>query len=477
MISRVFTGAVNRSKTDIGNLHTAIKKPNSFVKSPLPDNMEDNIELDFVDDKKDRKINISIKIILLFVDTFLINCGFLAAFWLRYDWPFPKVNFTPYSQSFIFLTAINLLMLALFKVYKSNFRSSWDMFVKVSTGLFAATLLSVVFVYIFRARLADFPTSIFAFSLLVNLLFVFKFNQWLLKINKRIKKRVVVVGRDEIDINEITIKKASIEYYQINHFSELIKYRDAHEIVICDTIHDKKDMDILIDVVQRFGINVTFSPSGYRSLLFDKFNGNGSFGFLKTFIGKQTDFEEALIRTLDIVGSVTFLIACLPIMTLTSILIKLSSPGPVIYKQHRAGKDGNVFMLYKFRTMVVDAEKLSGFKSVVSGDSRITKIGLFLRKTRIDETPQLLNVLNGNMSLVGPRPENLYRISIHKALQGIRLAVKPGITGLAQVRSYYDLAPSHKIKYDYLYIQKRSLLLNMYLLIKTIPVVLLKKGT
>jgi lipopolysaccharide/colanic/teichoic acid biosynthesis glycosyltransferase len=99
-----------------------------------------------------------------------------------------------------------------------------------------------------------------------------------------------------------------------------------------------------------------------------------------------------------------------------------------------------------------------------------------LRQTRLDELPQLYNVLKGDMSLVGPRPENVYRVKLHKALQGLRLSVKPGLTGLAQIRSFYDLKPPKKIKYDYLYIQKRNLFLNLYILMKTIPVIFSKKG-
>jgi len=109
-------------------------------------------------------------------------------------------------------------------------------------------------------------------------------------------------------------------------------------------------------------------------------------------------------------------------------------------------------------------------------DQRITPLGRILRRTRLDELPQLYNILRGDMSLVGPRPERPYFVQRHKALQGARLAVKPGLTGLAQVRSFYDLKPAHKVKYDYLYIQKRSLLLNVYILLRTIPVLFTKKG-
>jgi lipopolysaccharide/colanic/teichoic acid biosynthesis glycosyltransferase len=126
--------------------------------------------------------------------------------------------------------------------------------------------------------------------------------------------------------------------------------------------------------------------------------------------------------------------------------------------------------------MINDAEKELGPVLATENDPRVTKIGRFLRDTRLDEFPQLINVLLGQMSLVGPRPERSYFVKRHKALMEIRLAVRPGLTGLAQVRNAYDLYPEHKIKYDYLYIQRRSLLLNLYILAKTIPVILLKKG-
>ncbi len=126
--------------------------------------------------------------------------------------------------------------------------------------------------------------------------------------------------------------------------------------------------------------------------------------------------------------------------------------------------------------MVKDAEEMAGFSPATENDPRITKIGRWLRITRLDELPQLLNVLKGQMSLVGPRPENLCRVENYEALQSLRLVVKPGLTGLAQIRSFYDLNPRHKIKYDYLYIQRRSLALNIYILLQTIPVVFSRKG-
>jgi lipopolysaccharide/colanic/teichoic acid biosynthesis glycosyltransferase len=126
--------------------------------------------------------------------------------------------------------------------------------------------------------------------------------------------------------------------------------------------------------------------------------------------------------------------------------------------------------------MIDDAEKDSGPVWAAENDPRVTKIGRFLRDSRLDELPQLINVIKGDMSLVGPRPERPHFVKLHKPLRQIRLAVKPGLTGFAQIRNLYDLHPKHKARYDYLYIQKRSFLLNLYILAMTIPVMFSRKG-
>ncbi|MCU0918442.1 MAG: sugar transferase [Planctomycetes bacterium] len=172
---------------------------------------------------------------------------------------------------------------------------------------------------------------------------------------------------------------------------------------------------------------------------------------------------EFLIRLLDLIGSLVILILSLPVMVASALLIKLTSSGPVFYRQERVGQGGRLFTLCKFRTMIRD-------------DDRVTPVGRILRRMRIDELPQIYNVLRGDMSLVGPRPERPFFVERHKALQGVRLVVKPGLTGLAQVRSFYDLKPAHKVRYDYLYIQNRSLFLNISILLRTIPVLFAKKG-
>jgi len=308
----------------------------------------------------------------------------------------------------------------------------------------------------------------------ISLLLVFKANQWIFKSAGRIKKKVVILGRDgEQDVN---IKKAEVERLQISQVRDLLKYPDIDEIVICQRLQNSKDMALLLYYIQEFRMSVVFTPSRYMELLPQKINGDNHIEFLNTFVGRKRDIDEFLIRTLDITGSIIMLLLCSPLMAVISLLVKITSEGPVFYKQQRVGKDGGFFTLYKFRTMVKDAEERLGPVLAKRDDPRVTKTGRFLRMTRLDELPQLFNVLKGDMSLVGPRPERPHFVKLHKALRELRLTVRPGLTGLAQIRNFYDLKPRHKIKYDYLYIQQRSLLLNLYILAKTLPVIISKKG-
>jgi lipopolysaccharide/colanic/teichoic acid biosynthesis glycosyltransferase len=185
---------------------------------------------------------------------------------------------------------------------------------------------------------------------------------------------------------------------------------------------------------------------------------------------------EFLIRLFDVAGSLLILLCTLPVMATAAVLVRLTSRGPILYRQERVGKGGVVFTLFKFRTMIEDAERYVGPVLASRHDERVTPVGRVLRRTRLDELPQLYNILRGDMSLVGPRPERPYFVERHQALRGLRLAVKPGLTGLAQVRSVYDLRPDHKVRYDYLYIQHRSLLLNLSILLQTIPTLFTRKG-
>ena len=167
-------------------------------------------------------------------------------------------------------------------------------------------------------------------------------------------------------------------------------------------------------------------------------------------------------------------------MLLTAIAIKIGDPGPVFYSQIRTGRYNQPFKVYKFRTMKVDAEKYSGPMLATENDPRITKLGRFLRAVRLDELPQIWNVLIGDMSIVGPRPERPFFVEKYvKEMPeyAYRHNVKPGITGMAQVYGKYNTTAFDKLVYDLMYIQKCSLITDLTIIIQTVRVLFSKSAT
>ncbi|WP_167758874.1 exopolysaccharide biosynthesis polyprenyl glycosylphosphotransferase [Thermaerobacter sp. FW80] len=188
---------------------------------------------------------------------------------------------------------------------------------------------------------------------------------------------------------------------------------------------------------------------------------------------------RAVKRALDLAGALSLLIAFLPVFLIVPLLIWLEDRGPVFYRQRRVGRDGKIFELIKFRTMVPEAEKLTGPVWAREDDPRVTRVGKWLRATRLDELPQVFNVLRGEMSLVGPRPERpelVMEFAGRNAMFRAREAVKPGITGLAQVLGRYDTEPDSKLRFDLFYITRWGLGLDLLILLWTIPVVLFPRS-
>lgn len=193
-----------------------------------------------------------------------------------------------------------------------------------------------------------------------------------------------------------------------------------------------------------------------------------------------TPEERFLKRGLDLVVATIALILLAPVMLITAVIVKMDSPGPAIYSQVRVGRFGKEFKVHKFRSMRKDAEKLSGPVLAGENDPRITRFGRFMRATRLDELPQLINVIAGDMSIVGPRPERPFFVEQfikEKPEYAYRHNVKPGITGFAQVAARYNTTAYDKLVYDLLYIQQIGIKTDLLIMLQTLKVLITKEST
>jgi len=186
--------------------------------------------------------------------------------------------------------------------------------------------------------------------------------------------------------------------------------------------------------------------------------------------------DTALVRALDLlVGGIGTLLSA-PLVALAALAIRLESPGHPLYRQTRVGRDGRPFEICKLRTMVRGAEFTGAGLAIQEGDDRITRVGAFLRRTSLDELPNLWNVVRGEMSIVGPRPTIQVQVDQYTERQRGRLAVKPGITGWAQVNGRASLPWSERIELDLWYVEHRSLMLDLKILGRTVKMVLRGDG-
>jgi len=182
--------------------------------------------------------------------------------------------------------------------------------------------------------------------------------------------------------------------------------------------------------------------------------------------------QKAIKRLIDIILSLIVLILFSPIWLIVAVLIKITSKGPILFIQNRPGQYGKIFKIYKFRTMRQGSEKMIKGEEVMSNDGRITAIGGFLRRSKIDEIPQVINVLKGEMSLVGPRPERIASLEEYDEEISKRLNMKPGMTGLAQVNGNIYLDLRDRYKFDVYYVENFSLYLDIKIIFKTICVII-----
>ena len=435
-------------------------------------------------------------ILQMFGDVCLFNTAIILAFMYRFGGELPPINFKPYISIMPYITLFALIIFNFYGLYNTINRLWSEVFASLLISNVIITVASVVMSYMTKAY--SFPRSVFLLSFVLQIILLGVWRWFAMKLERRIitpKKVIIVAPNGETRVLAEKMK-AQYGYYQIMGFisddenklisgcTNLGTYDKLEEVCRENTgcvlfISCKAPEQIKNDALHlafKYDCSVMVVPGIYEIMLWNSKTDQIQ-DTLVFELGTGNNNHDETKRWVDFVLSLIGLIVTSPIMLLTALAVRLDSPGTILFRQERVTKRGKHFMLYKFRTMVNDAERKTG--PVLSGkkDPRITRIGRFLRATRLDELPQLLNVLKGEMSIVGPRPERPFFVEQFQSEMPEyvqRHSMRPGITGLAQIAGKYSTSAEDKLRYDLLYIKGASHLADLKIILQTLKVILMR---
>jgi Undecaprenyl-phosphate glucose phosphotransferase len=468
---------------------------------------------------KTSKIEILIPVLTLLSDAISILLAFLISYWTRFFYS-PFINIFPitkgipelegYIQFSLIVIPIWLLIFQSRKMYRlKRFVFIFDEFFIIIKCISIGILFAMGLVFILKG---DFPYSRLVFALIwcTSIIFITIGRYLILKFEKNLYNKSIGVSKVAIfGVNEMALKiydKFTADKFAGFQVLGYFTYEGSSENHL-DGKNYLGDYKLIPDKIKESEIEkiLISLPSDEHEILFDLFKIcegiNVEFMYVPDFVDLMTNrlkveeidgvpfmklksfpmniWNRFLKRTFDIFFSLVMLVFLSPVMILISVLVKATSKGPLFYKQERVGMDGQKFMMLKFRSMKVDAET-QGPQMATRGDDRYTPIGRTLRKYSLDELPQFINVLKGDMSIVGPRPEREYFIntmkeSIHRYLE--RHRVKCGITGWAQVNGARgtDSSIQTRIDYDIYYIENWSIAFDIKIIFKTVKEVFFSK--
>ncbi|WCK54284.1 sugar transferase [Aneurinibacillus sp. Ricciae_BoGa-3] len=440
------------------------------------------------------------KVILALFDIFLVNIGFIVSFWVKFVWseeensaPFkvklfgtliPQNNLDPYIHLIPWISAVAFIIFYMFDLY-SNWRR------KSLTHLLSAIFLSIISLSLitmaitFWYRGFAFPRSVLIVAAAVQV-FAFAISRtsiWYFAKRFYGKRQVVIIDAElENGLNLVEkFLRHAVGWFIVKDFILLNDWKtsksriDSADVVLIGANVHRQEKAEIISFCAKYGKEVLVVPELYELFILGAESQQiDDLLVLSIQPPKLTPAQLFTKRIFDLVFSGLLLVLLSPVMLLVGLGVRYTSPGPVIFKQERLGRNGVPYTIYKFRSMVNNAEKISGPVLATSKDPRITRFGSWIRATRLDEIPQLFNVFKGDMSLVGPRPERSFFIQqFQKTLAdySYRMSVKPGITGLAQVMAKYSTTAEDKLRFDLMYVRGYSFGLDIKILLQTLFVV------
>lgn len=446
----------------------------------------------------------------LLIDALIVACSYMLAWYLKFESIFASkkqgvgvLEMETYFYALYFIVPGYVILYYFFNMYtsKRTARRKYEVYGIVKANTVGALLFTVVLYVInepnfSRSMIVIFyglntTLSILSRQILRNLLQYFRrkgYNlkhillvgysraaeEYITRINSNPQWGYVVRGILDDRVPRGTIYKGVKVLGSIANLMIILPENKLDEIAITLSLQDYGRLEEIVDLCEKSGVHTKFIPD-YNSLIPSRPYTEDLMGLPVInirYVPLTNTLNWVAKRIVDVVGSAVGLVLVSPIMLLTAIAVKVSSPGPVIFKQERIGLHNKPFQMYKFRTMELQKEAAEKKAWTVKDDPRVTKVGKFLRRTSLDEFPQLYNILRGDMSLVGPRPERPLFVEKFKEeipRYMIKHQVRPGLTGWAQINGYRgDTSIRKRIDYDIFYIENWTMGLDIKILFLTI---------
>ena len=432
-------------------------------------------------------------------DIFILFISITISYFIRFFVLNPGTDYIEldkYLQFMIVVVPINAIIYYFFDLYDSFRTKSFSK--EISSIIKANTIvISLILSILFTVKLVNLSRLVWVIFYFVTMLLVLLKRYILRKILWKIRKNglnlkhIIIIGSGETARDYLNIIKNSKEFgynysgYVSNNFDfegeklgnycdllDILTKQKPDEVICALDVEDAKYLEDVVSACEHSGTKISIIPFCYKYIPSQPYI--DVIGHMPLINIRRIPLDNLgnafLKRTLDILGSLFLILITSPIMLFTAITIKLTSPGPIIFKQTRVGLNKNPFVMYKFRSMRINSQSNTAWSTNI--DHRKTKFGSFIRKFSIDELPQFFNVLKGDMSLVGPRPELPHFVDTFKdeiPLYMVKHQVKPGITGLAQVNGLRgDTSIKKRIEYDIYYIENWSILMEISILFKTV---------
>ena len=429
------------------------------------------------------------RILFVIVDIALIYGSIIFAFYLlgRNEMleDFEK-NFEAFKIIYPFIGVLYLVLMYAFGLYISSQKSFSDLIYTVFL-ISISLMVGIMGICFFVRDIAlAFPRSVILISaLLIFILLSLKSSMyWYISHKLRTIKKIIIIGDDPDKLLNILKNNYSKFYDVTGQYSEydsslLSKIEIVDEVFICSGVESKL-REMILPLCIKYNKEVCFIPKYIDlSIISSSLYKTGDIPTFRISNMGLTPEENFIKRSTDLLLGTVAILLSLPITLILMILIKLDG-GPAFYSQERLTKGNKIFKIYKFRTMIPDAEKLSGPVLAEDRDPRITTIGRFIRLIRFDELPQLYNIIKGDMSIVGPRPERpFFTEQFEKEIPEYRyrLKVKAGLTGLAQVEGKYNTSVEDKLRYDLIYINNYSFFKDLIIMLQTVKILFIKEST